>query len=639
MSTTKSYDTLNRLTQVSAGTNGVAVARFHYAYNTANQRTTVTNADNSRWAFGYDGLGQVTSGRKYWSDNAAVAGQQFEYAFDDLGNRTQTKAGGDAAGANLRSASYTANSLNQYTSRTVPGYLNVIGTAATNATVAVNSQATYRKGEYFRGELAVANGSSPVWQTITNAGVVRSTSTNNPDVFTRVTGHLFVAQTPEAFGYDADGNLTNDGRWGFTWDAENRLTKVESLASGPTASKRKVTWEYDAQGRRVRQTTYDGSSGSYVVTEDLKFLSDGWRHIAELNATNNALLRSYVWGLDLSGTMTGAGGVSGLLMLNSVANGTHFYAYDGNGNVTALVKSTDGTVSALYEYEPFGQTLRATGPMAEENRFQFSTKRCDRTTDLELYEFRVRRADLGWPNRDPIGEEGGPNLYGFVYNDPIQNVDSLGMIPVWIERLFKEAGYQFWREFVIGAPHWQAVMDDWYYETGPDPRTYVGISDPRNADIAGNAGFVKLLNCWVAKRRGVRVPSGPWEVATWGFRWKYVYDFSSAAGGTAAYTPATQFLGSYKANVRDLGRVDPTGGTIHKYQIDISNVSGWTSGTRLPGWAQRMRSVILGIDGTSLFYDHPRGGARYTPSRGGNLRNNYSFVVTADACNATCVLP
>src|SRR5690606_3040742 len=128
------------------------------------------------------------------------------------------------------------------------------------------------------------------------------------------------------------------------------------------ASKRKVVWQFDYRGRRMRQTTSDKSSGSYVVTEDLKFLSDGWRHIAELNAANNALVRSYVWGLDLSGSLDGAGGVGGLLMLKSVANGTHFYAYDGNGNVSALVNATDGTVSANYEYEPFGAVLRATGP-------------------------------------------------------------------------------------------------------------------------------------------------------------------------------------------------------------------------------------------------------------------------------------
>ena len=30
----------------------------------------------------------------------------------------------------------------------------------------------------------------------------------------------------EQFGYDGDGNLTNDGRWDYTWDAENRLVTM-----------------------------------------------------------------------------------------------------------------------------------------------------------------------------------------------------------------------------------------------------------------------------------------------------------------------------------------------------------------------------------------------------------------------------
>jgi hypothetical protein len=36
------------------------------------------------------------------------------------------------------------------------------------------------------------------------------------------------------------------------------------------------------------------------------------RHIVEINGTNNAVVRSYVWGLDLSGAMDSAGGVGGL---------------------------------------------------------------------------------------------------------------------------------------------------------------------------------------------------------------------------------------------------------------------------------------------------------------------------------------
>jgi RHS repeat-associated protein len=431
MITTKNYDFLNRLTGLFHVAGGSNVAVFNYANNAANQRTAITNVDNSRWVYQYDTLGQVVSGKKYWADGMPVAGQQFEYGFDDIGNRKVTASGGDAVGANLHYASYSANLLNQYTNREVPGFVNVIGTASNLATVTLWGDngafsPTSRKGDYFRGELAVTNTANPVWLTITNLAVLNNGS--NPDIVTNAIGRTFVSQTPELFYYDADGNLTNDGRWIYTWDAENRLTKVESITSAPTASKRRVVWEFDGKGRRVRQTTSDGSSGSYVATEDLKFAADGWRHIAELNATNNALLRSYSWGKDLSGSLDGAGGVGGLLMLNSVANGFHYYGHDGNGNTTVLVKVTDGSVSQKCEYEPFGKLIRNTGLMAGENRFLFSTKRWDATTDLLLYEYRVLRTDSGgWLSRDPIGESGGINLHGFAQNSPYNRIEVLGL--------------------------------------------------------------------------------------------------------------------------------------------------------------------------------------------------------------------
>jgi hypothetical protein len=62
-------------------------------------------------------------------------------------NRTSTKAGGDQSGADLRAASYAANLRNQYVSRTVPGAVDISGSANANATVTVNNQPTYREGE------------------------------------------------------------------------------------------------------------------------------------------------------------------------------------------------------------------------------------------------------------------------------------------------------------------------------------------------------------------------------------------------------------------------------------------------------------------------------------------------------------
>jgi hypothetical protein len=61
----------------------------------ANRRSRVNLADGSYWLYEYDNLGQVASGKRYWSDGTPVADQQFEYAHNDIGHRTWTKTGGD----------------------------------------------------------------------------------------------------------------------------------------------------------------------------------------------------------------------------------------------------------------------------------------------------------------------------------------------------------------------------------------------------------------------------------------------------------------------------------------------------------------------------------------------------------------
>jgi len=134
MTTTKSYDLLNRLLSVSSAPSALS---FSYLYNEANQRSQCRLADGSFWVYQYDSLGQVKSGKKYWPDWTPVAGQQFEYGFDDIGNRTSTKAGGDAVGGGLRSANYTANNLNQYSSRDIPGAFDVLGVSLASDTVTV----------------------------------------------------------------------------------------------------------------------------------------------------------------------------------------------------------------------------------------------------------------------------------------------------------------------------------------------------------------------------------------------------------------------------------------------------------------------------------------------------------------------
>jgi len=323
----------------------------------------------------------------------------------------------------------------------VPGYVQSLGTASASANVALwTASRSYaqapRKGTYFRAELAVANGSGPLWVPLTNIALLPGGA--SADVLSTTAGNLFVPKTPETFGCDADGNLTNDGHWRYTWDAENRLVRMTNYTGvGPQQS---LTFEHDWKGRRIHKQV----SASGTVTNNVTFVYDGWNPIAQLSATNSNVIRSYVWGLDLSGSEQGAGGVGGLLEVNDTANGVHFAAYDGNGNVAGLVKATDGTTSALYEYGPFGEPLRATGPMAKANPLRFSTKYQDDETDLLYYGNRYLNTSTGkWIGRDPINELGfelvmgrgkeffldeEKNLYEFASNDPVSYYDVDGLL-------------------------------------------------------------------------------------------------------------------------------------------------------------------------------------------------------------------
>jgi RHS repeat-associated protein len=243
---------------------------------------------------------------------------------------------------------------------------------------------------------------------------------------TTVSGHQFLAQNPESYTYDADGDLLSDGRWNYTWDGENRLVNMTSLSGGPAGSLLELTFAYDYKGRRIEKAVYAWNGSDYTNAYINTFLYDGWNVVATLN-TAGGLQNTFLWGSDLSGSMQGAGGVGGLLAENIVSNGVQFAAYDGNGNVVALVSATNGQATANYEYGPFGEVIRATGPMAKVNPFRFSTKYCDDESDLVYYGYRYYNPSTGrWPSKDPFQEQGGLNLYAFVGNNLISQIDPDG---------------------------------------------------------------------------------------------------------------------------------------------------------------------------------------------------------------------
>jgi RHS repeat-associated protein len=188
-----------------------------------------------------------------------------------------------------------------------------------------------------------------------------------------------------------------------------------------------IEFQYDELGRRISKDVYDGVDTSTSLVSSTIFFYGGWNLIAEVDdsGASEEVVRTYTWGLDLSGSDQGAGGVGGLLMVHEGSK-THFVAMDGNGNVSAL---TDGTtVTAEYEYGLFGEVLKVLGEIGDEMPIRFSSKYQDFETGLVYYGYRYYSNQLGrWLNRDPIQEDGGVNILNFVYNDSVNNYDVLGL--------------------------------------------------------------------------------------------------------------------------------------------------------------------------------------------------------------------
>ena len=467
--------------------------------------------------------------------------KQFDYTFDTVGNRTQTEAGGDQTGANLRLAHYTNNTLNQITSRDVPGDVDVMGLLLASNTVTVNSNTPYRRGEYFREQLAVTNTSATVWTNITVASPGQSS----------VSGHAYVARTPETNTYDLDGNLLSDGRWIYSWDAENRLTNMTSLSGAPSGSQLNLSFVYDYMGRRIQKVVSTNNSGSYIGEYTNNYGYDGWNCVAVLNPALS-LVNSFLWGSDLSGSMQGAGGVGGLVQVTYYGSlpTNCFVAYDANGNVVALLNAADGSTLSLYEYGPFGEVIRATGPMAKLNPFRFSTKYDDDESDFLYYGYRYYNPSTGrWLSRDPAEEEGASflrtgrqsedqfdangnwigetnsvNLYAFVANEPLDHVDYLGMCEI------SKDGRGF--TIVTVEPN-EVVL--WMYHGNRHNPVFIPPWG-KNGAAGYLACYAAYQNQRLARFPNFLIPGAPTAM-------EYPWDSEvSPVSDSAAYTPALQAM-------------------------------------------------------------------------------------------------
>lgn len=448
----RTYDARRRLQTLGYRASSTLRQGWEHGYDPVHPQRRVKTASllpgYPGWAHDYNARGEVTGASRGTGNLAsltAVDGQTWGFSYDAIGNRTASTRGvpGDGTGG-VRATTYVANELNQYDSIARPNALEVTGVTLPDVPrVAVNGQPPGSGRPPSNGEPGgfalwlddIAGGAQDGnWPQVDLLVKNPGAGHQGADLqFTR-SGRTLVRPS-EALVYDADGNLTSDGVFSYTWDGENRLIKAEMKTANVPAEMPlvKIECRYDAQGRRFMKRI---TRGTYML--ERFYWYDGWNVMAE--TTWNQVINHYVWGTDLSGTMQGAGGVGGLLGVASNSFTTVLNSYknlalvcgDVNGNVTGLIAASDGALVARYDYDPFGNLVtdwrdpsRRDVPQCP---FLFSTKYRDAETGWYYYGFRYYSPEMGrWPSRDPIGEHGGLNLYVMCENNTVNGIDYLGL--------------------------------------------------------------------------------------------------------------------------------------------------------------------------------------------------------------------
>jgi RHS repeat-associated protein len=362
------------------------ISQFDYTYNANGDILTWTQANSGqpnahRFDFGYDAADQLRSAALTDTSTGAAV-NQCAYDFDPSGNRTNTQNGSTII-------SSAANNLNQLTAQTSGGKMHFRGTVNEPATVAVaGNPATVDSTGHFDGVADVNVGANTVTVAATDAS--GNTRTNNYQI-------SVPSGTSTSLLYDLNGNLTSDGTMTYEWDAANRL-----IAINYSETANRTEFSYDGLGRRVQLVEKSGAA----VTGTKIFVWCGYELCEERNVDGAVTKRFYPQGVQIAGT-------------------SYYNTRDHLGSIRELTDDA-GTVRVRYDYDPFGRRTKVNGDI--DSDFGFTGQYCHVPSGLALTLYRAYDPSRGrWISRDPIEEGGGLNLYVYVANSPVRNIDTYGL--------------------------------------------------------------------------------------------------------------------------------------------------------------------------------------------------------------------
>ncbi|HEY6332385.1 MAG TPA: RHS repeat-associated core domain-containing protein, partial [Blastocatellia bacterium] len=389
------YDLSGRLLQASDASSPNA---YQIAYDTAGRAIGFIDQQGRNTQVQFDGVGNRI--RLQWPAGTNGASAYFvTYNFDALNRMTEIDANGSAAAplakyqwdplSRMTQITYGDSTSDSYTQYDTDDDLLALTESFTGGSSVTFSYSWFKNHQ--RQSTAVNNSA---FQYVPSPGTTSYAPANVDNGYTTVGSATLT--------YDGNHNLTYDGFNTLTYDVENRLIQAQNAISGTSQ------YLYDPLGHRKQKVL------GAVTTQ---FVLAGNDEVADYAGAGA--------GTPLMLTVRGVGGLP-VAAVNPSSGTAVYYHHDVLGSTVALTQAGASGPGEVDTYGEFG-ALGAGGFAT----YRFAGYRYDTETGLYYLRARYYSPTLGrFLQTDPIGTTGGPNLYAYTGNDPLNQIDPGGRDPI-----------------------------------------------------------------------------------------------------------------------------------------------------------------------------------------------------------------
>ena len=405
------YDHLGSVRVKRVSIEGLTGARtIEYVRDLAGRVTRLIYPGGAQVRYAYDGAGRLA---RVWDAKGNTLAAYTHTAAGNIATHTvgATHSVGHGAGGGIVTGAYAFNAREWVTGIDYPGKFTV--TQQYDAAGNVASQ------RYHRAATETARAAAYTY-----------------DNLHRITGFdLYGGASTQAYSYDRNGNITRvttngaattysysdrtvPNRLSFAFGSGGFYRDYAYNENGWTTSVGDVSLTYDYRGL----TTGHGSA-TYLIGPDRRRVKKtvGTAVTYYLRGAGGTVLVEYN-GQEISARYVYAGTRR---IARVASSGTRYYLTDHLGSTRSLLDE-EGTVTAAYDYWPYGKVLATTG--AESTHFRFTGHERDSESGLDYMLERSYANDIGrFLRPDPMqGEYPGISPYAYANNNPLKYVDPDG---------------------------------------------------------------------------------------------------------------------------------------------------------------------------------------------------------------------